>query len=264
MASTICTKKLLKYNSNRISLIVIVSQIPGSFIQKYKLIYKLIKKSSIAFAYYKFFESTLFNILIKIKGMLKYKDSENNTVKKLEEIANDYNIKVLETADINNKNILIEIKKFKPEIIFSVMNQIIKRSTFDFIGEIFINAHGSYLPKYRGPAQYIFYLANKDKEFGVTLHFMNEGIDNGNIIMQQNFKFDEYISAYRLHFQMAQKYAFMFNKFLDENISLKNIISFKQSESDATYTRMPVAKDIKTLHSNGNSLIKLKDFINCV
>jgi len=47
-----------------------------------------------------------------------------------------------------------------------------------------INIHASLLPKYRGASPTKLVLKNKDKITGLTTHYINEGIDTGDIIFQ--------------------------------------------------------------------------------
>ena len=48
-----------------------------------------------------------------------------------------------------------------------------------------INIHPSLLPKYRGPSPTYWALKNGEKETGLTTHFIDEGIDTGDIIAQR-------------------------------------------------------------------------------
>lgn len=49
----------------------------------------------------------------------------------------------------------------------------------------FINLHPSLLPKYRGANPYSATIINNETETGVTLHFMDENFDTGDIISQK-------------------------------------------------------------------------------
>ncbi|MCR5262138.1 MAG: methionyl-tRNA formyltransferase [Candidatus Gastranaerophilales bacterium] len=49
----------------------------------------------------------------------------------------------------------------------------------------FINVHPSLLPKYRGASPYQHVILNKEKETGVTLHYMDNHFDTGDIVAQQ-------------------------------------------------------------------------------
>lgn len=48
-----------------------------------------------------------------------------------------------------------------------------------------INVHGALLPKYRGRLPSFWVLYNGEQETGVTVHFMNEKLDDGPIIIQR-------------------------------------------------------------------------------
>ena len=52
----------------------------------------------------------------------------------------------------------------------------------------YINSHPSLLPKYRGPAPYFHIINNNEKKSGITLHFMDESFDTGDIIYQKEFE----------------------------------------------------------------------------
>ena len=47
-----------------------------------------------------------------------------------------------------------------------------------------INIHPSLLPKYRGPSPTKWVIRNKEKVTGLTCHYIDEGIDTGDIIYQ--------------------------------------------------------------------------------
>ena len=49
----------------------------------------------------------------------------------------------------------------------------------------FVNVHPALLPKYRGGNPYSHVILNGEKETGVTLHFMDENFDTGDIIIQK-------------------------------------------------------------------------------
>ena len=69
-------------------------------------------------------------------------------------------------------------KKFPPELLKSVKGG-------------FVNCHPSLLPNYRGANPYSNVLINNEQETGVTLHFMDENFDTGNIIIQKKIHIDK-------------------------------------------------------------------------
>ena len=80
------------------------------------------------------------------------------------------------------------VKKNKPDlIIICLMSQLLKRNIFDIPTYKTINLHPAYLPEYRGPNPWFWYYYNQKKEGGITLHFIDEGEDTGDIIYQEKY-----------------------------------------------------------------------------
>ena len=50
-----------------------------------------------------------------------------------------------------------------------------------------INSHPSLLPKYKGLRPIREALKNNERELGVTVHYMNENLDDGKIIIKKKF-----------------------------------------------------------------------------
>lgn len=107
-----------------------------------------------------------------------------------------------------------------------------------------INFHFGLLPQCRGPQPILWHLLNNDKEAGVTVHKLDEGIDTGPIIMQEKIKIEEN-DTYGI---LQSKLAFLAAK---QAANLLKILSYgsiipsaPQDESKAAYYEMPGAKDL--------------------
>lgn len=74
------------------------------------------------------------------------------------------------------------------DILISVQyHQILKGKHLAVAKKQAINLHMAPLPEYRGCNQFTFAIIDDQKEFGTTLHIMNEGIDSGDILAEQRF-----------------------------------------------------------------------------
>lgn len=88
--------------------------------------------------------------------------------------------------NVNSKEFLDEIKQYKPEINVSMsFNQILKSEIINMCPHGFINCHAGALPFYRGRNILNWALINGETKFGITVHYVNEGIDTGDIIVQK-------------------------------------------------------------------------------
>lgn len=80
------------------------------------------------------------------------------------------------------------VKDLKPDlIIIYLMSQLLRKNIFDIPTYKTINLHPSYLPEYRGPNPWFWYYYHQKKEAGITLHFIDEREDTGDIIYQEKY-----------------------------------------------------------------------------
>ena len=88
--------------------------------------------------------------------------------------------------NVNSDDSIKKIDSYKADILVSMsFNQIIKRPLINLAKYKFINCHAGQLPFYRGCNVLNWVLINGEDKFGVTVHYIDEGIDTGDIIMQE-------------------------------------------------------------------------------
>ena len=71
-----------------------------------------------------------------------------------------------------------------------------------------INRHNALLPKNRGRLTPFWVLYKQEKETGVSIHFVEEGIDSGDIIVQKRFPIspkDTFSSIVKKNYEIAPK-----------------------------------------------------------
>ena len=105
----------------------------------------------------------------------------------LKEYADRLGVPYLLHANVNSDEFLSIIKGFKPDINVSMsFNQILKQGIINLAPLGFINCHAGLLPFYRGRNVLNWAIINGEKEFGVTVHHVDTGIDTGDIILQKH------------------------------------------------------------------------------
>ncbi len=111
----------------------------------------------------------------------------------VKEFALEKNLKIYQPEKIrNNEEFLNEVKKLNPDIICVVAyGKILPKELLDIPKFGCINVHGSLLPKYRGAAPIQWAVINGDKTTGITTMYMNEGMDTGDIILQEETEIGE-------------------------------------------------------------------------
>ena len=154
---------------------------------------------------------------------------------------------------INSIDSLTKISKLNPDLIISITgNQIYKKALLDIPKKGIINLHSALLPKYRGLMPTFWALKNNEKETGVSVFFVDEGIDSGPILVQKKIKLGK-ISQWEL---------IRFTKYLGieaiiEAISLIDSGDYKtkpNNEEESSYYSFPTRKDVMEFKKNGNKL----------
>jgi phosphoribosylglycinamide formyltransferase 1 len=117
----------------------------------------------------------------------------NNSKAKGLNIAKNFKIKnkIIKYSNIKiaEKNIFLELKKNKIDLIClaGFMKILSKNFIKHFYGKI-INIHPSLLPKYKGLNTHQRAIKNKEKYSGCSVHYVNEKLDSGKIILQKKVR----------------------------------------------------------------------------
>ncbi|WP_053831028.1 methionyl-tRNA formyltransferase [Paraclostridium bifermentans] len=138
----------------------------------------------------------LINNKVNVVGVVVSKNA-NDWYRGVDEVANKFNLELYEEENINDQNFLNKIKPLNLDLIVCVnFDQILKKDIINLPTIGCINTHASLLPKYRGRAPLNWAMINGEQYSGVTVHFIDEGVDTGDIILQEKIKIyeDDYIS----------------------------------------------------------------------
>ncbi len=101
-------------------------------------------------------------------------------------LAEFHGVPLLRAGDVNDAEFLERLRELKPDLIVSVScPQIFRKPLLQLPTHGCINVHSALLPDYRGMLPTFWALTNGEKETGVTVHYMNPGIDDGDIILQR-------------------------------------------------------------------------------
>jgi len=96
---------------------------------------------------------------------------------------------IINTKKRNFETIILkEIKKYRISLIcLAGYMKIISKNFINNCGKKIINIHPSLLPKFKGLNTFQKVLKNNEKKTGCTVHFVNEKLDSGKIIVQKSF-----------------------------------------------------------------------------
>ena len=107
----------------------------------------------------------------------------------LSKMAKEKGIDVLCTPNVNSKEFLETLKGYPSELYVSMsFNQIFRKEIRGLPAMKIINCHAGKLPFYRGRNILNWVLINDEKEFGITVHYVDSGIDTGDILIQRTYE----------------------------------------------------------------------------
>lgn len=131
------------------------------------------------------------------------------------------NIPMYSVANHNNENCREILLADKPDILVLGGTRIIKNSILEVPARATLNAHPGLLPWLRGSAS-VGWALYKDMSIGSTVHFIDPGIDTGDIIYREElpvYHSDTYESLnYRVGLLSAQLMARALQSFVEGNV----------------------------------------------
>ena len=164
---------------------------------------------------------------------------------------------IISIKDINSGESLEYLKRLNLDLIVSVAaSQIFKKDVLELPKYGCINIHNARLPKNRGMMPCFWALLNYDKEpySAMTIHRMNEKLDDGEIILQEEFKLDPNESLYDLLVRTKKMNAHLLMKVLD--IYRKGELEYQPNDASlSTYHSFPTKNDVKKFKAKGLKLL---------
>tara|TARA_B110000858_G_C17786849_1_gene467709 strand:+ start:992 stop:1879 length:888 start_codon:yes stop_codon:yes gene_type:complete len=179
----------------------------------------------------------------------------------LKEWANKIGVKYLTIKNINDKKSIELLKKYNADIFVSMsFDQIFREDVLSLPKLGTINCHAGALPFYRGRNILNWVLINDESSFGVTVHYIDKGIDTGDIILQHKEKITDEDDYSSLLSKATNICAQLLYKALINILSGK-IIKIKQKDIDGvgSYCRKRLPGD-----ENINWILKNREIFNFV
>lgn len=148
------------------------------------------------------------------------------------------------------------ISEINPDIIITcAYGKIVPESILNIPKLGSINVHASILPQYRGASPIQSAILNGDKKTGITIMYMDKGMDTGDIISYEEINIDIDDNYQTLSSKLSLLGTNLLAKTLPDIINHKNN-RIKQDDSKATYTRLITREDEKINFSqNGKDII---------
>ena len=154
----------------------------------------------------------------------------------------DNDIEVIQPKKMKDEEVIAKIKEINPDLIVVVAyGKILPKEIIDIPKYGIINVHSSLLPKYRGASPIHSAILNGDKESGVSIMYIEEGLDSGDVILKETCEITEDDTLGTLHDRLKELGAIGLEKAL-KLIEVGEVKAEKQDDSKATFVK-PITKE---------------------
>lgn len=163
----------------------------------------------------------------------------------VKEAALRHGIPVLQPQRLRNPEAVAELAEYKPDLIVTAAyGQILPKSVLDMPPLGCLNVHGSLLPAYRGGAPIQRSIINGEKVTGITLMYMAEGLDTGDMIAKVEVPIEDDDTAGTMFDKLSLAGARLLKEQLPVLVQGK-VAAEPQDESEATYAPNLTREDEK-------------------
>ncbi len=167
-------------------------------------------------------------------------------------------IRLAKSRDVNEKVFINKLKKINPDLIISIyFNQILSNEIIDIPKKGVINIHPGYLPDYKGVSPVFWALANGEKYAGVSVHYINKGIDTGKIIERKKIKIEKNDTEDSLYWKLCEIGSPLLTKTIRE-IKLGKVKTI--NNIGGKYYSLPTKEAVKRFVKNRKFFI-LRDYL---
>ncbi len=118
--------------------------------------------------------------------------------------ASEHDIPVFQPEKLRDSEFLEELKKLDADVFVVVAFRMMPKVLFEMPRMGTFNLHASLLPDYRGAAPINYAVINGEKKTGATTFFINEKIDEGNILLQEELEILPDENAGSLHDRLME------------------------------------------------------------
>ncbi|MDD3267713.1 MAG: methionyl-tRNA formyltransferase [Syntrophomonadaceae bacterium] len=150
-------------------------------------------------------------------------------------VAESRGITVFQPQSIKSEEAVRQVQEWQPDLIVVVSyGQIIPPAILDYPRYGCINVHASLLPRYRGAAPIQRAIMAGEKISGVSIMFMDKGMDTGDIIRQSKVEIPVHINHGELETILAKEGADLLLTTI-RDFEKNTFMRYPQDDSQATY-----------------------------
>ncbi len=173
-----------------------------------------------------------------------------------QDVAKRFGVPTYQPAKINSSEFLETFRnEIRPDLLISIAaSQILKSKLLNIPPKGCINLHSAPLPRYQGMMPNFWTMVHEEPEATVTIHYMVEKLDAGDIILQKPVPIYPTDSLHDLMVRSKIVGVDALNEAI-EQIEQSNVDAQEMDHSKATYFSFPKRDDAKRLRAQGRRLL---------
>lgn len=193
----------------------------------------------------------------QVVGVVTVADKASGRGQKIHEspvkvFAAEHHLPVLQPEKLRNPEFLEQIRNLNADVFVVVAFRMMPKVLFEMPKLGTFNLHASLLPDYRGAAPINYAVINGEKKSGATTFFINEKIDEGNILLQEEIEIYPNENAGELHDRLMEMGAKLVVKTLD-GLAENSIQEKPQPISEHPKNAFKIFKEDTKIDWNQNS-----------
>jgi methionyl-tRNA formyltransferase len=209
-----------------------------------------LKQRMAMYGFWDFMKAASLYSYCRLMGLIPERKPKNRFYS-VANLAAYYSVPLFNCSNINAEAYISKLIDLNIDILLSVASiQRFGRDLLDTPRMACLNVHSALLPKYRGIDGLFWALAHGESQVGVTVHLMNEGFDDGDIVGQQPFEVKSDDTLHRLYFRAMDVGATLISQVLDQ-FQENNVVKKPNNTDCGSYFSWPDREAARKFRKNG-------------
>ena len=172
-------------------------------------------------------------------------------------------LEAISVRRVNSPDVEAYIRGTQPDLLISVScPQRIKNTLLSIPKLGSLNIHASLLPEYAGLAPYYWVLAKGEQRTGISVHYMTDKFDDGNLLVQKVLSIRKGASAFELFIALSKLGSDALVEAVD--LALNGSLGTPQDVSRRSYCSHPTPDSYKSLKGHGFAIARMSEMLQAI
>lgn len=163
---------------------------------------------------------------------------------------------------VKSDRVFAMVRAFRPSLILSIYSKEIIPDRILSIPELgAVNLHPAKLPAFRGVSPIFWAMVEGVENVGITLHYLDAGIDTGAIISQQSMRIRPHESEHAAYLRLTHLGTDMLLTYFRRILARKKPKGKPMKKAAGSYYSLPTKEAVSKLFANGYTIVKFNELL---